>query len=116
MNKFKLLAKKLLGNSLWNSEFTLIPRVKIKNGINNSYEELEPIVFKGVVGIIDKNLIDNINIFTTDEVIYIDSLTTVPKIDDIIIILDKKYKIIKISPLGVLNNDPALYQIVIRLA
>lgn len=117
MNKFSKLTQKLVNNSLWCSTITYIPRTKIVNGVNYTYEEQQSIDLKVVITQIDKNLIDNTNILPTDLTFVVAKLDLPnPTIDDYVIYNDKKYKIVNIRELGILNNEPVGYSLIIRLA
>lgn len=116
MNKFQHLTKKLIQNSLWCSTLTYIPRTTIKTGVQNTYVEGQSIELKTVVSNVDKNLIDNVNILSTDLQFVVDKLSlSNPTIIDLVEYNNQTYKIIQIKPLGILNNDPVGFQIIIRL-
>lgn len=118
MNKFKNLAGKLLKNPLWSSKIVYnqvemqdmglaVPKRKV---ITNSIEML------CVIRSVSKNLIDNEKILNTDSSFVIDSLTLIPNKEDLIEVDEKTYKIVTIIPLGILDNEPTAYEIVMRLA
>jgi len=117
MNKFKKLTNKLLNIPLWSSTLTYIPRITNKVGPNNSFLEGESKTFSAVVTSVNKNIVDNTNILLTDLTLIVDSLTIeAPSKNDLIIYNDKTYNIVQIKPLGILNNDPVGFQIIMRLA
>lgn len=116
-NKFQKITQKLVNNSLWCSTITYIPRISVKNGLENTFEEQESITLKVVVTSVDKNLVDNTNILPTDLQFLVDNLSLPePKITDLVKFNDKLYKIVQIIPIGVLNNISIAYKLIIRLA
>lgn len=117
MNKFSKITKKLINNPLWCNQITYIPRIKVVDGVSYTYQEQQSIELKVVITQIDKNLIDNTNILPTDLSFVVAKLDlSNPTIDDYIIYNEKKYKIVQINEIGVLNNESVGYTLIIRLA
>ena len=118
MNKFIKITKLLLRNPIWASSIEYIPRIKSVDGVRSSYSDGKSITLMGVVRKISKNLIDNVNIMPTDLEICIDSetLQTKPSKSDQILIDKQRYKIIDIYELGIIDNKPSAFQIILRLA
>ena len=117
MNKFQHLTKKLIQNSLWCSTLTYIPRTCIKNGIENTFINGTSIELKVVVSNINKNLVDNINLFNTDLTFIVDKLSLQnPSKYDLIQYNGETYKIVELKPIGILNNEPVGWSLIIRLS
>ena len=117
MNKFQTLAKNLLKNPLWSSDIQYIPIISTKNGIKNTFSQGTSINCKGVISSVSKDLIDGINVLTTDISCIVSSLDIqTPSKNDLIKINDKKYKIVIIKQLGFLNNTTTVFEFIIRLA
>lgn len=117
MNKFQNLAKKLINNSLWKSTLTYIPRTLSRNKAENTYIQGTNIDISAVVSNINKNLVDNVNLFNTDLVFYVDSTTlSSPSKYDLVKYNNQLYKIVNIISLGNLNNTTTVYEIIIRLS
>lgn len=118
MNKFKNLAKKLIQNPLWTNKITFY-QIELKdNGVVKPKEKIikNKIEMMCVISKVSKNLVDNEKIFNTDQAITIDSITLIPNKEDIIEINGIKYKIVMINPLGLLDNEPTAYEIIMRQA
>lgn len=119
MNKFKNLASKLIKNKLWCSEISYIVTSRDEStrpGFPTSWLVSKRIALKVVIKSVSKNLVDNVNIFNTDSSIVIDATTLIPKPQDYIVIKTQRWKIVAIIPLGVMDNEPTAYEIVMRLA
>lgn len=118
MNKFKSLANKLISNSLWCSNITYKMYQKIRNQLTQTIVLRKSVDMKVVVKSVNHNLVDNVNIFTSDKSIVIDNTTLQrnPSKYDIVIINQQQHKIVGIYPLGTLNNQPTAYQIILRIA
>ena len=118
MNNFIKITKMLLRNPIWASKITYIPRTKSINGVRSSFEDGTSVSLTGVVRKISKNLIDNVNILPTDIEICIDSATLqqAPTKTDQFDIDNKRYKVVDIYELGIIDNKPSAYQIILRLA
>ena len=118
MNKFKNLAGKLINNKLWCNNITYI-KTEIQRsapGLPISIKDYETINLNVVIKSVNKSLIDNINVFSTDKSIVIDALTVNPKKEDYIIIDGIKHEIIMIRPLGLMGNEATAYEIILRIA
>ena len=118
MNKFKNIAKKLINNKLWSSEieYHTMKKQQTAIGLPETYEEDKIFKMKVVIKKVAKNLVDNEHILNTDFSILMDSFTCIPNINDYIVIDNRKYKIVSISPLGTLDNEPLAFELVLRLA
>lgn len=118
MNKFKKLAANLIKNKLWCSKiFYKKTEAKSKGvGLPVEYVDIETISLNVVIRNVSKNLIDNVNIFSTDKSFVVDALTIIPKAEDYVIINNIKHKIVYIQPLGELSNEPTAYEITMRVA
>lgn len=118
MNKFKNLSSKLIKNQLWCSEIEYIVTEKVASspGLPISYAPSTTISLKVIIKSVSKNLVDNVKVFSSDSSFVMDALTLVPKIQDYVIISSKKWKIVSINPLGILNNEPTAFELVIRQA
>jgi hypothetical protein len=118
MNKFKNLAGKLLKNPLWSSKIKYYQVEMQKTGIAMPEKPLikNVVDILCVIGSVSKNLVDNEKIFNTDSSIVIDSLTLVPSKYDFVEINNERYKIVAIMPLGIMDNEPTAFEIVLRVA
>lgn len=117
MNKFSKLTQKLVNNSLWCSTITYIPRSIEKDGLVNTFIENTPINLNIVLKSLDKSLIDNTYVFPTDLSFVVDKLSIGnPTKNDLIIYNNQTYKIVEIHELGVLNNEPIGYELIIRMS
>ena len=118
MNKFKNIAKKLINNKLWSSEieYHVMKKQETALGLPETFVEDKMFKINVVIKRVAKNLVDNAKILDTDLNILMDSSTCIPNINDYVIIDDKKYKIVSVSPLGTLNNEALAYELILRLA
>lgn len=118
MNKFKKLASKLIQNKLWCSEIVYVITEKEENGpgLPVTWGEISRKLMNVVIKSVSKNLVDNVNIFNTDSSFVLDAITITPKKEDYIVIKGETYKIVAITPLGTMSNEPTAYEIVMRLA
>lgn len=118
MNKFKNLANKLIKNSLWCSEIVYVVTQEESDGpgLPVTYGDISRKLLKVVIKKVSKNLVDNVNVFSTDKSMVIDALTVVPKKQDYVEIAAEKYKIVSIYPLGIMSNEPTAYELILRLA
>lgn len=118
MNKFKNLASKLIKNKLWCSSLTYVitKRESSGPGLPSDIIDDSSFTLNAVIKSVSKSLIDNVLIFNSDMSFVIDSISVTPKKDDYIIISGNKWKIVMITPLGLLNNEPTAYELIIRLA
>ena len=121
MNKFKNLTSKLIQNKLWANRIRYIKMEyeEVDLGMPQNLIIDEVIEIFGIVKNVSKNLVDNVNIFTTDASIVIDvkTLGRAPSKQDLVVInADEEWKIIAINALGMMDNEPAAYEIVIRVA
>lgn len=116
MNKFKILASKLLKGSLWCSqiEYIVMQQVQTQLGMPVKFVQKQIIKLLVTISTVNKNLVDQ-NVLATDSVIVLPNETVVPKIEDIIRINGVKYNIVTIVPIANLNNQPACYQLVVRI-
>lgn len=117
MNKFQKLTQKLINMPLWTTSITYIPRSIEKDGLTNKFVENTPINLNIVLTKLDKSLIDNTYTLPTDLSFVVDKLSVgIPTKNDLIIYNNQTYKIIQIRELGVLNNDPIGYELIIRMS
>lgn len=128
MNKLKKLAGRLIENKLWASKIVYVVTMEEDAdgiGLPKKWGDYSRLTWNVIIKKVSKNLVDNEKILNTDESIvisnstyFVDGVETplIPKVQDYIVRDLKKYKIVAIFPLGILDNDPTAYEIVMRLA
>lgn len=118
MNRFKKLASRLLQNKLWCSEIIYVVTQPEQDGpgLPIVYGDISRKMMKVIIKSVSKNLVDNVNILNTDSSFTIDVGTLIPKPQDYIVIGQDEWKIVAIIPLGIINNEPTLHEVVMRLA
>lgn len=72
--------------------------------------------FSGFVKRVSSNLVDNVNIFNTDLDVIFSAEILVPSTKDLVSFAGNTYKIISVLPLGILDNETTLYELIVRLA